>query len=507
MEAFLLNPGNATAKSIPPQGGQTTTGEGGTDFSPVMEDAVQSIESQSQSADQAQGEGTESNMGQQIPLVGGQHSSMSPHTDDLQQASAIGNGITAALHSEMSAFPATQVSPAEQIATLLSGQEQSKAQTVFTIQTPETIAVPLSENGTPVPTATSKAESILLQQIQQIIDQGKNNGTITITATTTSPQTAETHGERLQGLSNPLLQSSQPQDAQPKSVLAPSPVVSEEGAQIIVTTQGAAHANALAGQVNTADDKTIASRKGAKLEGAHQDISEQYLNAKIGESKGNDGKDFQQFNQEQNGSEQQSKTDLQTATASTPETGMNSTKTAESGFGQQLAATTTTSTASSGIEGKMAPGANLHVPEREMVENLIKRFNVNPRLQTSKLSMQLHPAELGSLKIDILVQGNSIKTNIVAQSQQIMDTLEKNLPRLREILQDQGFTVDAFEVTLEADGGNQQGLFQENFSSQQQAFSSNGLSVKGSESFDTLLNPDEESDAREEEASGVNITA
>lgn len=506
MEAFLLNPGNATAKSIAPSSGQATSGEGSTDFSPVMEDAIQSVESQSGSDSSKQ---SPSDGSQQLPLSSDtRQTDASPQADSSMEPVHTGNILTGTIHSEMNAFFTTQQTTDQTSPDVLTVQGQTKNNTVLTIQSPEIVAAPLLENGSLQQAPPSKAETILLQQIQEIIDQGKNNGTITITASaTTSLQTNETHGERLQGLSNPLLNSFQANDVQAKSVLASSAVTPNENAQFTVTTLSTANSPTLAGQVNITDDSSVVSHTSTKLEGAHQDLSEQYLNAKIGESKGNEGKEFQQSNQNNNSSDQQNKTDLQAATVSTPETGLNQTKTGESAFGQQLSVSTATTTTTPGIEGKMAPGAAPHVPERDMVDNLIQRFNINPRLQTSKLSMQLHPAELGSLKIDILVQGDSIKTNIVAQSQQIMETLEKNLPRLRTILQEQGFTVDSFEVTLEGDSANQKGLFQEHFNSQQQDFSSNGSSIKGSESFESLLNPDEETDDNEEETSGVNITA
>ena len=158
------------------------------------------------------------------------------------------------------------------------------------------------------------------------------------------------------------------------------------------------------------------------------------------------------------------------------------------------------------VEGKFAPGATQIVPEKELIDNLVQRFNVNPRLQTSKLTLQLHPAELGQLKIDILVKGDSISANIVAQSQQALETLEKHMNRLRGVLEDQGFNIDTFEITLQADSDNQQNLFQEHFDSQQQ-FATNSRKTSGQpeDSFDTLLDSEELDSLHEK--SGLNVTA
>ncbi len=109
----------------------------------------------------------------------------------------------------------------------------------------------------------------------------------------------------------------------------------------------------------------------------------------------------------------------------------------------------------------------VHVPAEDLVRHLVERFSVNPRLQTSKISLNLHPAELGVLKIDILVKGDSIKAHIAAGNQQIQDTIEKNMPKLRSILEQQGFTVEDFKVTLESANSSSNDFFQQQFSSRQ----------------------------------------
>lgn len=121
--------------------------------------------------------------------------------------------------------------------------------------------------------------------------------------------------------------------------------------------------------------------------------------------------------------------------------------------------------------------------------------------------MQLHPAELGELKVDILVKEGSIKANIVAQSQQVLDILEKNMPRLRAILEDQGFSDASFEITMNDDGGRQQELFQEQFASQEQEFSFTKSSAKTTESFGLVLDNIDESVGSSTDNTGINVTA
>ena len=227
---------------------------------------------------------------------------------------------------------------------------------------------------------------------------------------------------------------------------------------------------------------------------------------KIGEAQTDSQEQTTSQQSEQKGSDGQNKGGILNATASATQV-VTETVPSETSFSHQLRSSELgTNPTTVSVEGKFAPGATHIVPEKELVDNLVQRFNVNPRLQTSKLTLQLHPAELGQIKIDILVKGDSISANIVAQSQQVLETLDKNMNRLRGVLEDQGFNVDNFEITLQTDSDKQQDLFQEHFDSQQQ-FSTNSkkTSTQAEDSFDTLLDS-EELDS-EHEKNGLNVTA
>jgi flagellar hook-length control protein FliK len=150
-----------------------------------------------------------------------------------------------------------------------------------------------------------------------------------------------------------------------------------------------------------------------------------------------------------------------------------------------------------------APG--VHVPAEELIHHLVERFSINPRLQTSKISLNLHPAELGALKIDILVKGDSIKAHIAAGNQQILDTIEKNMPKLRTILEQQGFTVEDFKVTLESSNSSSNDFFQQQFSSRQDS-SPKATPVSSLSSFELSLNSAEELLIAPSMDSGINLS-
>lgn len=481
METTLLNPNAAAQNSEPQQGVFPVREDAVEEFSPLLSEAVTS---RVKNADQQEfTDGSENNFFDEAtnPAI----------IDEVTGANLFTEAAIAIVETVVSEQVSLSV---KSIADSPKGFVQSQNLSSSDIETfnsaiaseekvppiqPQASPAPISQTGTTNElTATEKVENLLLQQIQQILDQGRNNGSIVITGSNGKISSGQDHIENLRTLSNPLLADSDSSEIQAR--------------QIGIT-------------IPTTDETSIATQKSVKLEGAQQEVSEQYLNARLGKSKDGNADQFQQNSSEQKGENQQTKSEVQ-ITSQTPSTTVSDTKPGESSFGQQFGLNASTNNQAVSIEGKFAPGANLPVPEKEIVSNLIQRFNVNPRLQTSKLTMQLHPAELGALKIDIFVKGDSIKANIVAQSQQVLETLEKHLPRLRSVLEDQGFKIDSFALTMDGDGGKQNELFQEHFNSPQQEFASNGSSSPQTDSFKVLLDSQEESNDSEKNVSGVNLT-
>jgi flagellar hook-length control protein FliK len=64
------------------------------------------------------------------------------------------------------------------------------------------------------------------------------------------------------------------------------------------------------------------------------------------------------------------------------------------------------------------------------------------------VTVKLHPEELGELNIRMVMEGDQLKLQIQAQNQQVREILEQNFPRLRTAMEDQGVTVEDFQVSL-----------------------------------------------------------
>lgn len=113
-----------------------------------------------------------------------------------------------------------------------------------------------------------------------------------------------------------------------------------------------------------------------------------------------------------------------------------------------------------------APALPNQVPENELMQQVTQKLRISRIMQDSKMVMRLHPAELGNLKIDIHLKDGSINANILAQSRQVQEILEKNMPRLRTLMEDQGLVVNDIAIAMEPDFGDNFNLFDEQLAHQ-----------------------------------------
>jgi flagellar hook-length control protein FliK len=297
-------------------------------------------------------------------------------------------------------------------------------------------------------------ESLIDRQIQSIL-HGNDPDAITIQTPSQRPVTAES----LNGLTSPHLQSAEADTVSTQATIA------------------------------TVPNQAVTSEvSGDTAESLREDMGKHAADAKIEPLKDqrHAGNQQQSSGQQENSANQQNNAGMPMDVSHG-----NSEPISQfivTGLGTQTAATTPGHTAA-------AHSANLPsgmpVPAEEVINHLVERFSINPRLQTSKVSLSLNPAELGELKIDIMVKGDSIKAHIAAGSQQIQETIERHMPKLKTVLEQQGFTVEDFQVTLESATTDSHDFFQQQFSSRRDS-TPQAAAVPGQSSFEASLNSAEE---------------
>ena len=102
-------------------------------------------------------------------------------------------------------------------------------------------------------------------------------------------------------------------------------------------------------------------------------------------------------------------------------------------------------------EGQVQRGSN--ADQVRLVQRVARSFQ---RLGPTggRVQVMLHPAELGSVRLDLRIEGNRMNARMTAETDAARSILSEHLPELRQRLADSGLVVDRIEV--EIDSGSQQ---------------------------------------------------
>ena len=109
---------------------------------------------------------------------------------------------------------------------------------------------------------------------------------------------------------------------------------------------------------------------------------------------------------------------------------------------------------------KLPSGATFH--ESAVVDQVINYFAAAKKLESGSIRLQLHPQELGELRMEIEVKQENVKAHITAQNFQALEALDQYLPRLRETLAQYGLHLNEVEITLAAGDQSNGNHFQQN---------------------------------------------
>ena len=122
-----------------------------------------------------------------------------------------------------------------------------------------------------------------------------------------------------------------------------------------------------------------------------------------------------------------------------------------------------------------------------MMQQVAARFKSELQKGETRITVNMHPPELGSVKLKLVSKSSGMQAQILVQNLMVQGIIEKNLPVLREALSQHGLDGEKIEVFVnsdERDGDLRQ--FQEK---RQPAASGNGK-TKGSEGSETVAQED-----------------
>lgn len=95
--------------------------------------------------------------------------------------------------------------------------------------------------------------------------------------------------------------------------------------------------------------------------------------------------------------------------------------------------------------------SGLQLSESHLVDQVVTHLAGSSDGESGRMRLRLHPAELGSIRLDLIVEGDRLRAHLQAQTQQVQEVLDRHLPQLREALQQQGLKIDEFRVDVQTE--------------------------------------------------------
>lgn len=87
-------------------------------------------------------------------------------------------------------------------------------------------------------------------------------------------------------------------------------------------------------------------------------------------------------------------------------------------------------------------------PTNQIMDQIVEYMKINIKPETQELEMQLHPASLGTVHVQLAAKDGVITAQFAAQNETVKAVLETQLIQLKEQFEEQGIKVEAVEVTV-----------------------------------------------------------
>ena len=110
-----------------------------------------------------------------------------------------------------------------------------------------------------------------------------------------------------------------------------------------------------------------------------------------------------------------------------------------------------------------APAEYRSMQTQEIMNQIVEYMKINVKADTQTMELQLHPASLGTVNVQIVAKDGGLTAHFTTQNETVRAVIETQLIQLKHQFEEQGIKVDAVEVTVanhaygeqfSQDGGN-----------------------------------------------------
>ena len=89
---------------------------------------------------------------------------------------------------------------------------------------------------------------------------------------------------------------------------------------------------------------------------------------------------------------------------------------------------------------------------QEIIDQITEQIKLTVKADTTEMELQLNPASLGSLKVQISSRAGVLTASFITQNEAVKAAIESQMVQLKENFEQQGLKVEAVEVNVEAHG-------------------------------------------------------
>lgn len=111
----------------------------------------------------------------------------------------------------------------------------------------------------------------------------------------------------------------------------------------------------------------------------------------------------------------------------------------------------------------------------EIMDQIMEYMKINLKADTQELEMQLHPANLGSVNVQIAAKDGVLTAHFTAQNETVRAVIETQLIQLKNQFEEQGIKVNAVEVTVAGHAYGEQYSQQDENAAQEQGRAKKGI--------------------------------
>jgi flagellar hook-length control protein FliK len=120
----------------------------------------------------------------------------------------------------------------------------------------------------------------------------------------------------------------------------------------------------------------------------------------------------------------------------------------------------------------------------DLVDNFIQRARLFMQGGKSTIRLQLNPPELGSLKLEFTIKDDVMEAKIFVERSSVKDIIEKDIPRLRELIANTEVNVGKLDVFLQEKGDERFGFMDKDRQSDSESKHTQELADQEREGFD-----------------------